>query len=103
MQTVITTELGIVGNKLCITKRHVRLVGENLSFEIEIKQFDKEPRCFDECDSCVHRNFEIFEPQGCDDVKNMRSVRITCDKGEDVYKEEECPRFYPQCSGCPGC
>lgn len=93
MQTVITTELGIVKNKLCITNRHVRLVGENLSFEIKIIKFENDPRCLGLCQNCTHGRIEIFEPQGCEDLKNMRSVSMRCKKGEDVYSESPCEHF----------
>jgi len=93
MKTVITKELGIVNNRLVTLVRHVRLVGENSSFEIEIKRFEKEPRCFDLCSSCVYGRLEKIEPKGCEDLKNMRSIHMRCGKGENVFEEDDCKNY----------
>lgn len=97
MDTVIlwTKELKVVDNKLVELEkhRHVILVGEKLAFEISIKEFKNEPRCLAFCTNCTNGNIEVFEPNGCDDLKNMRSVQMRCKKGEDIYSESECGNF----------
>lgn len=95
MKTVITKELAIVENQLHTVKRHVRLVGESLSFEIEIKKFDKEPRILAYCQECLFRKTTEFAPAGCDDLKNMRSVSITCIRSQNIWEESVCAQFTP--------
>ena len=93
MKTVITKELEVIENQLRVKLRHVRLVGERLSFEIEIKRFEAEPRRLVLCDECAFADIVIFAPTGCDDLKNMRSQQIVCKKGEDIWLEYACPNF----------
>lgn len=93
MQTVITKELGVINNQLRAVRRHVRLVGENLSFEIAIKRFEIEPRRLALCGECAFAHIIIFAPTGCEDLKNIRSQQIVCKKGEDIWLEAACPNF----------
>lgn len=95
MQTVITKELAIVNNQLRTTRRHVRLVGENQSFEIEIRQFSSEPRIMGQCANCRFALITKFSPPNCEDLKNMSSTTLKCANGEDVWREAICGHFYP--------
>lgn len=94
-----TKELGVVDNKLVELgkHRHVILVGEKLSFEINIKEFQNEPRCLSLCHRCVHRRVIVFDPK-CEDLhdqRNMRSEEIRCFVGDDIWSEIECTQFTP--------
>ncbi len=93
MQTVITAELAIRDNALVATKRHVRLVGEKTSFEINIRQFASEPRILQMCGECQFGAVTEFAPLGCDDLKNMRSTSITCTRRQDVWEESACVQY----------
>ena len=95
MRTVITKELAVIENQLRAVKRHVRLVGENLSFEIEIKQFNSEPRILVHCRECVFAKINEFSPVECDDLKNIRSTSIVCGKGQNIWEELKCAQFTP--------
>ncbi len=94
MRTLITKELAVIDNQLRATGRHrVHLLGDRLSFEIEIKQYKKEPRCFCQCTECVFASTVIFEPKDCDDIKNMRSIGVRCTRGNDTLSETLCLSF----------
>lgn len=95
MQTVITQELAVIDNRLRATKRHVYLVGENLSFEIEIRKFNSELRILGQCDDCRFAKVTRFSPKNCEDSKNMSSTTLECANGENVWREAFCGRFYP--------
>ncbi len=96
MQTVITKELAVADNQLRTIKRHVRLVGENLSFEIKIVRFDSEPRILQQCDGCVRAKFTQFVPANCEDLKNMRSTTVECASGQNIWQESPCLQFIPR-------
>ena len=96
MQTVITKELGIVDNQLRSVQRHVRLVGENLSFEIKIVRFDSEPRILQQCGECVFAKFTQSIPANCEDLKNMRSTTVECADGQNIWQESPCIQFIPR-------
>jgi len=96
MQTVITKELAVVDNQLRATQRHVRLVGENLSFEIKILRFDSEPRILQQCGECVFAKLIQFVPINCEDLKNMRSTTIECSSGQNIWQENPCIQFIPR-------
>ena len=93
MQTVITTELAVRNNALVAIKRHVRLVGENESFEIDIRRFASEPRVLQLCDKCVFGTITEFAPPDCDDLKNMRSISIACTRNQDIWEENACAQY----------
>ncbi len=96
MQTVITKELAVVNNQLRTTQRRVRLVGENLSFEIKIVRFDSEPRILQQCGDCVLAKLTQFAPANCEDLKNMRSVTTECTSGQNIWQESPCAQFVPR-------
>ena len=96
MQTVITKELAVIDNQLRTARRHVRLVGENLSFEIQIRHFDSEPRILQQCSECRLAKFIHFVPVNCEDSKNMRSTTIECADGQNVWQENPCAQFIPR-------
>ena len=96
MQTIITKELAVVDNQLRAIQRHVRLVGENSSFEIEIRQFDTEPRILQQCDECVFVKLIHFVPANCDDLKNMRSTTMECVSSQNIWQENPCIQFIPR-------
>ena len=96
MQTVITKELAVVDNQLRATQRHVRLVGEDLSFEIEIRHFDSEPRILQQCGECRLAKLTQFVPANCDDLKNMRSTTVECAGGQNIWQESFCIQFVPR-------
>lgn len=93
MRTVITKELAVIDNRLRPTQRHVRLVGENISFEINIRHFDSEPRILQQCGECALAKFVQFVPANCEDLKNMRSTTIECLDGQNIWQENHCPQF----------
>lgn len=95
MRTIITKELAVIDNQLRTTKRHVRLVGENLSFEIEIRKFNFEPRILNQCVNCRFAHITNFIPAGCEDLKNMRTTTLDCANRQNVWQETSCPDFYP--------
>ena len=95
MKTVQIVEFGIVNNKLKALNRHVYLVGENLRFEIEIKHFKHEPRCFALCESCAHGFIKESVPENCEDQKNMKTYSIICERGEDTLIDSSCKSFAP--------
>ena len=96
MQTVITKELAILNNQLRTTQRHVRLVGKNASFEIEIRRFDIEPRILQQCGDCVFAKLIKFEPPDCEDLKNMRSTTMECANHQNIWQESSCAQFVPR-------
>ncbi|MDP3731268.1 MAG: hypothetical protein Q8R34_02120 [bacterium] len=97
MQTVITKELAVIDNQLRTTRRRVRLVGENLSFEIKIVCFDSEPRILQQCSECRLAKFIHFVPAAnCEDSKNMRSTTIECADGQNIWQENHCAQFIPR-------
>lgn len=99
MNTAIlwTKELGVVDNKLIELGKHRRviLVGEKLSFEINIKEFKNEPRCLSLCCTCAHGKVVVFEPKCEDphDQRNMRSEGVGCLVGDDIWSETDCAQF----------
>lgn len=96
MQTVITKELAIIDNQLRSIQRHVRLVGEKMSFEIEIRRFDTEPRILQQCGDCRLAKLTQFIPANCDDLKNMRSTTLECVEGQNIWQENSCAQFVPR-------
>ena len=96
MKTVITKELAVIDNQLRTTQRHVRLVGENLSFEIKICRFDSEPRILQQCGECVFAKFTQFVPANCEDLKNMRSTAVECASNQNIWQENPCAQFVPR-------
>ena len=96
MQTVITKELAVIDNQLRAAKRHVRLVGEKMSFEIEIRRFDTEPRILQQCGDCVFAKFTHFVPANCEDLKNMRSTTLECANSQNIWQETSCIQFIPR-------
>ena len=96
MQTVITKELAVVDNQLRTTQRHVRLVGEKMSFEIEIRRFETEPRILQQCSECILAKLTQFAPANCDDLKNMRSTTMECTSGQNIWRQDSCVQFIPR-------
>lgn len=96
MRTVITKELAVIDNRLRATQRHVRLVGENLSFEIKMVRFDSEPRILQQCGECVFAKLTQFIPANCEDLKNMRSTTMDCANNQNIWQESPCVQFIPR-------
>lgn len=96
MRTVITKVLAVVDNQLRAIQRRVRLVGENLSFEIKIVRFDSEPRILQQCGECVLAKVIQFVPANCEDLKNMRSTTMECTGGQNIWQESPCAQFVPR-------
>lgn len=65
---------------------------------VTIKTYGVEPPILDQCPSCIHATITKFEPEGCPEIKAVRTLVVTCQENYDVFAEGICYSFQ---SGTP--
>ena len=68
-------------------------LGKDLYVPLAIVQYAEAPPVLEQCGECSRAEAEEFAPQDCADLKNMRSMQISCLDGNDIWQGGACASF----------